>query len=87
MGQMGQRLAVDIVQQPQVQGLAIDRHAQQLFTAQGLDDLGHTHGLQGVEGRVLGLQLNRRIVAPADLQNKPAASAVDFVIEVLLAAQ
>ena len=40
-----------------------------------------------VSGRVLGLQLNRGIIAPADFQNKPAAGAVDFVIEVLLAAQ
>ncbi|CNJ40109.1 Uncharacterised protein [Mycobacterium tuberculosis] len=36
---------------------------------------------------MLGLQLHGGIVAPADFQNKPPASTVDFVVEVLLASQ
>ena len=42
---------------------------------------------QAVEGRVLGLELNRGVVTPADLQNEAAPRAVNSVVEVLLTAQ
>lgn len=70
--------------------MSIHRDGEQLFTCVRLDDLRYLHlhmGLQVVEGRVLGLQLNGSVVTPADFQNKAATVAVDLVIEVLLAAQ
>jgi hypothetical protein len=36
---------------------------------------------------MLGLQLERRIVAPADFQDKPPLIAFDAKIQILLAAQ
>ena len=90
VGQMGQGLLVDIIQQPDMQGLTVDADRQQLFTVQGLDHPGHTQirpSLQLIQGRVLSLQLHGGVVAPADFQHKSTPRAVDFVVEVLLAAQ
>jgi len=42
---------------------------------------------QAVEGRMLGLELNRGVVTPADFQNETAPRAVNSVVEVLLTAQ
>ncbi|GLH47201.1 hypothetical protein RS3R2_08810 [Pseudomonas lactis] len=87
---MRQGLAVDVVQQPQVQGLAVDVDRQQFLALHCLDDLGHAQAgmrAQAVEGCVLGLEFNRGVVTPADFQNETALRAVNSVVEVLLTAQ
>jgi len=88
--QVGQGLAVDVIQQPQVQGLPVDGHGQQVLTGQGLDDSGDAQPvlrLQGVERGMLGVQFDGGVVAQADFQNKAAMVGVDAVVEVLLAAK
>ena len=85
--QMGQRLAIDIIEYSYMQGLAVEGQGQQLLSCQRLDDLGYAYSLQAIECGVLGVQFNGSVVTSTDFQNKPTARAVDFVVEVLLAAQ
>lgn len=87
VGQMGQRLSIDVLQHAHVQGLTVEVQGQQRFPGQRLDDLGYAYRLQPIKRSVLGVQFNSVVVAPTDFQNKPAAGAVDSVVEVLLTAQ
>lgn len=90
MIQMRQRLAFDVVQQAHVYRLASDFQRQQVRTILRGDHPRHVHVrvlAQMFEPGVLGLQLQRRIIAPTDFQDETALVAVDAVVQILLAAE
>ncbi|MCY1440927.1 hypothetical protein D9M71_572210 [compost metagenome] len=70
--------------------LTSDLQGQQVGPIFRRNHTGHVHlrmFRQMLEPGMLGLQLQRRIVAPADFQDKTALVAVDAVVQILLAAQ
>ena len=85
----GQGLAVDIVQQAGANGLPIDIQRQQLLARHRHAHRRHRHATlaQPAQGRMLRLQLDRRVAAMAHLQHIAPLRAVETEVEVLLAAQ
>ncbi|MNP09251.1 hypothetical protein D3C76_1013470 [compost metagenome] len=88
--QVRQGLALDVIQQTHMHRLACDLQGQQVGTVFCRD---HPRNVdvrmpgQVLEPGMLGLQFERRIIAPANFQDKPPLIAVDTKIQVLLAAE
>ncbi|MNE80756.1 hypothetical protein D3C80_1773560 [compost metagenome] len=90
MFEVRQRLSFDVIQQTHMHRLACDLQGQQVRTVFRRNHPRHMDVRmlsQVLEPGMLGLQLERRIVAPADFQDKPPLIAVDTKIQVLLAAE
>ncbi|MNI63278.1 hypothetical protein D3C73_1186370 [compost metagenome] len=90
MVQLRERLPLDVLEQTHVHCLPCDFERKQIGAGPRFHHPRHLHlGMIGqmFEPGVLGLQLQRRIVAPADFQDKTPLGAVDAKVQVLLAAK
>ncbi len=90
MIEIGQRLAVDVLQQPHMHRFAVGLQGQQVFTVIGSNHARYLDRRvlgQILEAGVLGLQLHKGVVATADFQDEAPARTVDAIIQILLAAQ
>ena len=90
MLQVRERPAFDVIEQAHMYRLAADFQGQQVCTIVRRDHPWHLHlGMfsQMPEPGMLGLQLQRRIIATADFQDELPSVTVNAIVEVLLAAE